>query len=90
MITIKSYRKINDDTLYLDFAPVADDNGNVMPDRLAVVARAADGEEIGTLCVISPEGIERSYLGDSDERLDPFMTDDTGHYNDITDTEGYY
>ena len=89
-MNLKSYRKINDDTLYLDFAPVPDDDGHVMPDRLAVVARAADGEEIGRLCVVTPDGIERSYLGDSDERLDIFDTDETGHYNDITDTEEYY
>ena len=86
---LKPYRKINDDTLYLDIEHVADDDGYVMPDHLAIVVKAANGEEIGTLCIISPEGIELSYLNDSDERLDIFDTDEDGYYKDITEREVY-
>ena len=86
---LKPYRKTNDDTLYLDFAPVYDEHAYTIEDRLAVVVKTADGEKIGTLCVISPEGIELSYLNDSDERLDIFDTDEDGYYKDITERELY-
>lgn len=88
MLCLASYAKRNNDTLYLDFEPCCDDNGELLRDRMDVVVRLANGFTLGTLCTITTKGVIRSYITD-DDFGDFFGFDADGYYDDITKKEEF-